>query len=97
LTGAICRVRWLAVACVCAHLALANSPQTKNVLILYSFTARDAMDEFGVVESAVRSRNPGPVKFQVEYLDALRFDAPGYEQGLSATLAATYRSKRSTW
>ena len=52
------------------------------------------MDEFGVVESAIRSRIPGPVNFQVEYLDAVRFDAPGYEQGLAATLAATYRPQK---
>ncbi len=52
------------------------------------------MDEFGVVESEIRARTPGPVNFQVEYLDALRFDNPGYEQGLAATLAATYREQK---
>jgi PAS domain S-box-containing protein len=60
-------------------------PQGKNVLIPYSFTAREALDEFGVVESTIRSRTSGPVDFQVEYLDALRFETPGYEQALAET------------
>ena len=71
-----------------------NSPQAKNVLILYSFTAREALDEFGVVESTIRSRTSGPVDFQVEYLDALRFETSGYEQALADTLAATYREQK---
>jgi PAS domain S-box-containing protein len=52
------------------------------------------MDEFGVVESEIRSRVAGPINFQVEYLDALRFDAPGYERALADTLAATYREQK---
>ncbi len=34
------------------------------------------------------------MNFQVEYLDALRFDTPGYEQGVADTLAATYREQK---
>jgi PAS domain S-box-containing protein len=92
--------RWSIVACLFAcsiHVVVGQSsglPQGKNVLILYSFTAREALDEFGVVESTIRSRTSGPVNFQVEYLDALRFETPGYEQGLADTLAATYRAQK---
>jgi PAS domain S-box-containing protein len=70
-----------------------ESARPKNVLILYSFTAREALGDFGVVESTIRSRFPGAVNFQVEYLDALRFETPGYEPALASALAATYREQ----
>jgi PAS domain S-box-containing protein len=89
--GATCLLALLSIA---AQNQKSNAPQPKNVLILYSFTARDALGDFGVVETTIRSRVSGPVNFQVEYLDALRFDTPGYEQGLAATLAATYREQK---
>ena len=47
-----------------------------------------------MVESTIRSRFAGPVNFQVEYLDALRFENPGYEQGLAETLEANYREQK---
>ncbi len=92
--------RWSIVACLFAfsiHVVVGQSSGSlpaKNVLILYSFTAREALGDFGVVESTIRSRIPGPVNFQVEYLDSLRFQTPGYEQGLADTLAATYRQQK---
>jgi PAS domain S-box-containing protein len=36
----------------------------------------------------------GPVDFHVEHLEALRFDVPGYENGLADALAATYRGQK---
>jgi hypothetical protein len=57
------------VACAFVYLGHAavsqasNSPWPKNVLILYSFTACEALDEFRVVESTIRSRTSGPVDF----------------------------------
>ncbi len=99
LSGGIGKLRWFVVFCVCVQLAfaaeaLADSPRPKNVLILYSFSAREAMGDFAVVESAIRSRVRGPVNFQVEYLESLRFETPGYEQALTSTLAATYREQK---
>ena len=34
------------------------------------------------------------MNFEVEYLDALRFETLGYEQALAETLAATYREQK---
>ena len=71
-----------------------NTPRAKNVLILYSFTARNALDDFSTLESAVRSHTVGPVNFDVEYLESLRFEKPGYEAALAESLAATYSKQK---
>ena len=69
-------------------------PQAKNVLILYSFTAHESPDDFATLRSTLRSLMPEPVDFHVEYLESLRFDVPGYENGVADALAATYRGQR---
>jgi PAS domain S-box-containing protein len=71
-----------------------GSPPAKNVLILYSFTAHESPDDFATLRSTLRSLVPGPVDFHVEYLESLRFDVPGYENGVADALAATYRGQR---
>jgi PAS domain S-box-containing protein len=95
-----CLFRGVVVFCAFVYLAHAavpepsNSPRPKNVLILYSFTAHESPDDFATLRSTLRSLVPGPVDFHVEYLESLRFDAPGYEKGVADALAATYRGQR---
>jgi PAS domain S-box-containing protein len=71
-----------------------RTEQVKNVLILYSFTAREAMSDFSTLESTIRSHRAGPVNFQVEYLESLGFERPGYEEALAKSLAASYRGQK---
>jgi PAS domain S-box-containing protein len=84
-------------ALACISLARPSSaadlPSAKNVLILNSFTQRSARDTFGPLKSAIRSRSSVPVNFEVEYLESERFESPGYESGLSESLAGTYIGK----
>ncbi len=68
--------------------------RAKNVLLLYSFTDRKALDSIEVLKSATRSRLGAPVDFQVEYLESQRFDTPGYEKGVSEALAGVYGGKK---
>ena len=65
----------------------AQTAVAKNVLLLYSFTDRKALDSIEVLKSATRSRLGAPVNFQVEYLETQRFETPGYEKGVSEVLA----------
>jgi PAS domain S-box-containing protein len=103
------RTRFLRCVCAIAFLLLFFSPgprshavdaskdntrPAKTVLILYSFTARDAMDDFSTLQSTLRSDAAGPITFQVEYLESLRFEKPGYEKALADSLAATYRGQK---
>jgi PAS domain S-box-containing protein len=77
-----------------AVVAPYDTPRATNVLVLYSFTAREAMGDFEPLKSTLRSEVPGPVNFHVEYLESLRFEVPGYEKGLADSLAATYRGQK---
>ncbi len=100
MTGRLYFFRWPVIACVFAFLSnagaahAADSPPPKNVLILYSFTAHESPDDFATLQSTLRSLVPGPVDFHVEYLESLRFDVPGYENGVADALAATYRGQK---
>lgn len=78
-----------------AHLGFAaDTSPAKNVLVLYSFTDGDAQSDLEVLKSSTRSHVGTPVDFHVEYLGSSRFDAPGYEQGVSESLASVYGGKK---
>jgi hypothetical protein len=72
----------------------ATSLPAKNVLILYSFTAREALNDFEPLKTTIRALVPGPVNFHVEYLESLRFGMPGYQNGLADSLTASYRGQK---
>jgi PAS domain S-box-containing protein len=80
-------------AILAPHSIAADPTSAKNVLILNSFTQRSVTDLFGPLKSATRSHIAVPVNFQVEYLESERFESPGYEAGLSESLAGTYAGK----
>src|SRR5208337_5023180 len=72
--------RWFLSACVviaavgCSSIfASADSTSEKNVLVLYSFSAKDAFLQLEPLKTTVRSRVKGPVNFNVEYLESQRF------------------------
>jgi PAS domain S-box-containing protein len=68
--------------------------QPKNVLVLYSFSARETFDALQPLETAVRSGVSTPVNFHVEYLESQRFGTHNFEQGLSETLREAYASQK---
>jgi PAS domain S-box-containing protein len=99
--GTKCLVaRWSWILCVCVLAAFANvcsaaAPSTpKNVLVLYSFTDRKALDSVEVLKSATRTHTGSPVNFHIEYLETQRFESPGYENGVSEQLAGAYRRQK---
>src|SRR5271163_4763320 len=99
--GTKCLVaRWSWILCVCllaafAHVCSAATPAaSKNVLVLYSFTDRRAQDDLEILKSTTRSGVDTPVDFHVEYLGSARFDAPGYEKAVTASLASVYGGKK---
>ncbi len=68
----------------------AEPAQPKNVLVLYSFSKREAFDSLKPLESTIRSHVSAPVNFYVEYLESQRFGSGDYEQVLSKTLRDAY-------
>jgi PAS domain S-box-containing protein len=63
---------------------------SKNVLVMYSFTAGNSFPELEPLKSSVRARLSTPVNFYVEYLDSVRFSDPAYRESLSETLHHAY-------
>ena len=74
--------------------AFANSTPEKNVLVLYSFSVRDAFVELEPLKATVRSRVSMPVNFYIEYLESERFGSAGYEKALSETIRQSYSEKQ---
>jgi len=68
----------------------ADSGQPKNVLVLYSFSKREAFDSLKPLEATIRSHVSTPVNFYVEFLESQRFGSRDYEHGLSETLRDSY-------
>jgi PAS domain S-box-containing protein len=72
----------------------AESPSPKNVLVLYSFTARDTFYSLEPLKSAIRSHVRAPVHFEVEYLESERFGIPGYRDSVSEVLHHSYQNDK---
>jgi PAS domain S-box-containing protein len=92
--------RWPLIVCALvlaasAHLSFAAQTSfPKTVLVLFSFTDRQAQIGLETLKSATRSHVGAPVNFHVEYLDSEHFGAPGYEEAVSESLASVYSGKR---
>lgn len=71
----------------------ADTTSEKNVLVLCSFTAREAFPELEPLKATVRFRVPEPVNFYIEYLESQRFGDPGYRESLEETIRKAYRGK----
>jgi hypothetical protein len=71
----------------------ADSPRRKNVLVLYSFSDPRLANSQDALEVPVRKQVHAPVDFEVEYLEAQRFEDLGYEQSLSNTLRHAYENQ----
>ena len=78
--------------CLTGQLTQAN-PNTKKILILFSFSNRDyaSLDR---LKSALQTAISLPVDFYVEYLGGRRFDEEGYEKALVGTLRHSYREQK---
>src|SRR5271166_5596336 len=93
--------RWFLSSCIviaavgCSSLfAFADSTPEKNVLVLSSFSVKDAFVQLEPLKATVRSRLHGPVNFYVEYLESQRFGISGYESALAETLRRSYGGQR---
>ncbi len=76
---------------MCGRFSLgADAAPEQNVLILESFSIGDRIDSVEHLKSSLRSRTGAPVNFNLEYLEALRFETPGYEDSLVQTLNRAY-------
>src|SRR5208337_2361215 len=96
-----CIARWFLSACIviaavgCSSIfASADSTSEKNVLVLYSFSAKDVFLQLEPLKTTVRSRVKGPVNFNVEYLESQRFGNSGYQKALAETLRRSYGGQR---
>ena len=96
-----CTAHWFLSFCLviaavgCSSLfALTDSTSEKNVLVLYSFSAKDTFAQLESLTTTVRSRIHAPVNFNVEYLDSERFGIAGYPKALAETLRRGYSEKR---
>jgi PAS domain S-box-containing protein len=74
-------------------LLAADKPAAKRVLVLYSVSQRNAVDDLESMKRATRSHLGVPVDFEVEYLEPARFTNPGYERSVSDSLEGVYRGK----
>jgi PAS domain S-box-containing protein len=83
----------VAVSCS-SLLAFADSTPEKNVLVLYSWSVRDAFVELDPLKTTLRSRIHAPVNFYVEYLESERFGSAGYQKALSETIRQSYSEKQ---
>jgi PAS domain S-box-containing protein len=91
--------RWVLSSCVVAvavgcPFVSAESRAEKNVLVLYSFSKRDAFVELEPLKTTVRSRISVPVNFYVEYLESERLGSAGYEKALRETIRQSYSGKQ---
>ena len=92
-------MRWIFVSCVvvvavgCPSLFADSTPE-KNVLVLFSFSVREAFVELEPLKTTVRSRVSMPVNFYVEYLESERFGNAGYEKTLRETIRESYSGKQ---
>jgi signal transduction histidine kinase/ABC-type uncharacterized transport system substrate-binding protein len=75
-------------------LLSADTATEKNVLVLYSFSVKEAFPELEPLKTTVRSRVPVPVNFYVEYLESQRFGNLGYRESLKETIHHAYSGKQ---
>jgi signal transduction histidine kinase/ABC-type uncharacterized transport system substrate-binding protein len=90
---------WICICCITSvamgiPVQSADTATEKNILVLCSFTAREAFAELEPLKKTVRSRVPVPVNFYVEYLESQRFGDPGYRESLKETIRQAYRGKQ---
>ena len=88
-TNLVCALVF-ALASFASSTLAQETPPSKNVLVMYSFTAGNSFPELEPLKSSVRTRLPMPVNFYVEYLDSVRFSDPAYRESLSETLYHAY-------
>lgn len=69
----------------------AEQPKAKKILIVFSFSNHNNLQDLNEIESRLRRAIPRPIDFYVEYLDGRRLDDKEYERGLVETLGHTYR------
>jgi PAS domain S-box-containing protein len=91
--------RWFFASCLvvavfrCPSFS-ADSTSEKNVLVLDSFSVREAFVELEPLKTTVRARVSVPVNFYVEYLESERFGSAAYEKALRETIRQSYRGKQ---
>ena len=68
----------------------AGTAAPKNILILYSFSDRSVQIPADLLKSALRARVSSPINFDIEYVEARRFDDKEYERSQVETLRHTY-------
>ena len=70
-------------------LPVVAQPNTKNVVVLFSFFERDHTS-LDLMESSLRARVPWHVKFSVAYLENPRFEEKSYRESLAETFRRGY-------
>jgi PAS domain S-box-containing protein len=72
-------------------LSAAAQPNSKNILVVYSFADRKEFSAIDDLKSGMRAAIHVPLNFYVENLESRRFDDKDYEQNLADNLIRTYR------
>jgi PAS domain S-box-containing protein len=90
----VCRLPLFFVLAAGSAFATSAPQPARNILVLYAFSERGLFDAVANLESEIRSRISAPVNFDVEYLEAQRFEDPEYEKSLAATLRRARGGKR---
>jgi PAS domain S-box-containing protein len=90
-----CAQAWPAIVVILLSLAAgagaAAQPNSKNVLVVYSFADRKNFSAIDDLKSGMRAAIQVPLNFYVENLESRRFDDKDYEQNLADHLISTYR------
>lgn len=70
-------------------------PSPKNVLVLYGFTDRNSFIELEPLKASLRAHLSMPVNFNMEYLEATRFNDEGYRRSLSEALGRAHSKPKT--
>jgi PAS domain S-box-containing protein len=85
------------VFCISITRYAVADQNTKSILILYSFSRANLVDNLDgeeTLKSALRARAPWQLNFGVEFLESRRFTDPGYENTVVETMEHTYRGQK---
>ena len=83
-----------ALLCFLGGVRVAAGQNTKNILVLYSFSDNSLFGPSDFLESSLRARVPWPVDFYVESFESHRFDDPEYEKSEVETLRHAYGARK---
>jgi len=80
--------------CMIAPPVCAAQSASKRVLLLYGFTEHSFFDSVESTKSALRSKVPWPVDFDVEYIEGQRLQEEAYEKAVVENLRSAYGNQK---